>query len=199
MSPALARKPIQALISLIGLSLSSQTEEGTLIFENIDISTNQAKFEPTIVKITYRTNPSITSSSDISLSKIPTLRGRDNYIEWAREIRYPLKIANTWEFVLGERKIFDIPPYLYNILKRLTDLIQRRRQKYNQKLTDHRRNTNNNEAEYSNSVYIAISLASAKQELEYFKNDLKNWKAAKKFESEGINIVHAIILVSCKQ
>ncbi len=177
MSPALAwvaRKPVQVLISLIGLSLSSQTEEGTLIFENIDLTTNQAKFEPTIVKITYRTNPSITSSSDISLSKIPTLRGRDNYIEWAREIRYPLKIANTWEFVLGERKIFDIPPYLYNILKRLTDLIQRRRQKYNQKLTDHRRNTNNNEAEYSNSVYIAISLASAKQELEYFKNDLKN-------------------------
>ena len=50
MSPALARKPVQALISSIGLSLSSQTEEGTLTFENIDLTTNQAKFEPAIVK-----------------------------------------------------------------------------------------------------------------------------------------------------
>ena len=127
MSPALARKPVQALISSIGLSLSSQTEEDTLIFENIDLTTNQAKFKPTIVKMIYRTNPSITSSSDISLSKIPTLRDRDNYAEWAREIRYPLKAANAWEFTSGERKIPDIPPYPYDMPKRPTDLIQRRR------------------------------------------------------------------------
>ena len=84
MSPALAliaRKPVQTLISLIGLGLSSQTEEGTLTFENIDLITNQAKFEPAIVKMIYRTNPSITSLSGVSLSKIPTLKGRDNYIE----------------------------------------------------------------------------------------------------------------------
>ena len=72
---------IQALISLIGLSLSSQTEEGTLIFENIDLTTNQAKFEPAIVKIIYRTNFSITSSSGVLLSKIPTLKDRNNYVE----------------------------------------------------------------------------------------------------------------------
>ncbi len=81
--------------------------------------------------MTYRTNPSITSSSGISLSKIPTLRGRDNYAEWAREIRYPLKAANAWEFTSGERKMPDIPPYPYDMPKRPTDLIQRRRQEYN--------------------------------------------------------------------
>src|SRR6266511_5467725 len=79
------------------------------------------------LKMIYRTTPSITFSSGISLSKIPTLRGRDNYTEWAREIPYPLKTINTWEFTLGERKIPDIPSYLYDMQKRPTDLIQRRR------------------------------------------------------------------------
>ncbi len=68
----------------------------------------------------------------------------------------------------------DIPPYLYDMPKRLTNLIQRRRQEYNQELADYRRNTNNNEAEYPDGTYIAISLASAKQELEYLKDDLKD-------------------------
>ena len=71
----------------------------------------------------YRTNSSITSLSGILLSKIPTFRDRDNYVEWVREIRYPLKTANIWEFILGERKMPDIPFYLYDILKRPTDLI----------------------------------------------------------------------------
>ncbi len=35
-------------------------------------------------------------------------------------------------------------------------------------------NTNNNETKYLDGVYVVISLASAKQELEYLKNDLKN-------------------------
>src|SRR6266536_5726571 len=109
--------------------------------------------------MTYRTNPSIPSSSGVSLSKIPTLRGRDNYAEWAREIRYPLKAANAWEFTSGERKIPDIPPYPYDMPKRPTDLIQRWRQEYNQELTDHRRNINNNETKHSNGVYIIIFLA----------------------------------------
>ncbi len=39
----IARKSIQILISLIRLSLSSQTEEGTLTFENIDLTINQAE------------------------------------------------------------------------------------------------------------------------------------------------------------
>ena len=65
-------------------------------------------------------------------------------------------------------------------------------------MADHRRNTNNNEAEYSDGVYIAIFLISTKQELEYLKDDLKDWETVKKFESEKRNIVYAIILVFCK-
>ncbi len=73
--------------------------------------------------MTYRTNFSITFLSGILLSKILTLRDRDNYVEWVREIRYPLKAANIWEFILGERKMPDISFYLYDMLKRPTDLI----------------------------------------------------------------------------
>jgi len=66
-------------------------------------------------------------------------------------------------------------------------------------LADYRRNTNNNEAEYFDGVYIVISLASAKQKLEYLKDDLKDWETVKKLKNEGINIVHAIISMPCKQ
>ncbi len=52
---------------------------------------------------------------------------------------------------------------------------------------------NNNEAEHPDSAYVAISLNLTKQEVEYLKDDLKDWEITKKLKSEGINIVHVII------
>jgi hypothetical protein len=149
--------------------------------------------------MTSRTNPSITSSSGISLNKIPTLKSRNNYAKWAREIRYPLITANAWEFTSGKRKTPEPPSYQYNMPKRPAELIRRRKQKYDKELTKYRREANDADAEHPDGVYITISLTTAKQELEYLKNDLKNWETAKKLENERINIVHATISVPCKQ
>src|SRR5450755_4275527 len=125
--------------------------------------------------MTSRTNPSITSSSGVSLSKIPTLKGRDNYAEWAREIRYPLMAANAWEFTSGKRETPEPPSYRYNMPKRPAELIRRRRQEYDEELAKYRREANDADAEHPDGVYIAMSLATAKQELEYLKDDLKDW------------------------
>jgi hypothetical protein len=106
--------------------------------------------------MTSRTNLSITSSSGVSLSKIPTLKGRDNYAEWVKEIRYLLMTVNAWEFTSGKRETPEPPSYQYNMPKRPAELIRRRKQEYDKELAKYRREANDADAEYPNGIYIAI-------------------------------------------
>ena len=142
-------------------------------------------------------------SKHLDLSKIPTLRGQENYNEWSNSVSNVLKTLKAWPIIEGRyRKPFQ-PKYLYDPPVRPSDLNALRRQEYELSAPlNTPSNTEREEGEESSTTrqsYADLDEEAAKNEITYIKEEIEkyeNWELA---NSKGVDVILMTISPQCKK
>jgi len=134
------------------------------------------------------------STTKTSLEAIPLLKGRQNYTSWSKQMESHLKASNAWEIITGEWKRPSKPSY-FEAPIRPQDLIAEHRAR--------RQEQEEAQAEDPDATplppYVQLSLREAKEELEYIKTHIEQWKRWNKAERTAINDINSRISDTCRE
>ncbi len=134
------------------------------------------------------------SHTKTSLEAIPRLKGREDYTSWSKQMESHLKASNAWEIISREWKKPSKPSY-FEAPIRPVDLIADHRARRQQ---DEDAQADDDEATPLPS-YVPLSLKEAREELEYIKTHIEQWKRWNKTERTAINDINSRISDTCNE
>jgi hypothetical protein len=133
-------------------------------------------------------------TSKTSLEAIPLLKGRENYLSWAKQMESHLKASDAWEILSGRWRKPTEPQY-FEAPIRPQDLIEDHRARRQQDEEDRA----DDEEATPLPPYVPLSLKDAKDELGYIKTHIEQWNRWKKTERTAINDINSRVSETCKE
>ena len=73
--------------------------------------------------MTSYSDPSTSLTFSVNFQKIPILKGRENYVDWADAIKRVMDSVQAWPIIQGIFPEPTVPEYLYKALLRPKKLI----------------------------------------------------------------------------